>query len=149
MAANLEALKAYGQEVTRIGDEIHEQGQTLIIDTVMAGVFQNFSSITQGLSSYLIDGEAEFFPRVQVWKTRGVHMAYNPDFFQVLNQEEYDNKKTEGINGTTIIQTVFVSKSAHDELGCEIDDSVVFLVPTGKETYKTEDLQALLPSKLK
>jgi hypothetical protein len=76
-------------------------------------------------------------------------MAYNPDFFQVLNQEEYDNKKTEGINGTTIIQTVFVSKSAHDELGCEIDDSVVFLVPTGKETYKTEDLQALLPSKLK
>jgi len=65
MAANLEALKAYGQEVTRIGDEIHEQGQTLIIDTVMAGVFQNFSSITQGLSSYLIDGEAEFFPRVK------------------------------------------------------------------------------------
>jgi hypothetical protein len=150
MRLTLETLKPYNKAITRIGDDLHDQGYAEIADTVIGGAFQEFDPITQGFSSYLIDGEAEFFPKVEIWKTKGLHLAYNPDFFQVLDQEEYSKKEAkEKIDGVIIYSNALVRKSIHGNPGIEEEVTDVFLVPTGKEKYKAEDLEDIISLKLR
>lgn len=132
--ANLEVRRGM------ILDSIHEKGHTQIEDTVIAGVPQKATELTEGLSSFLLDGEAEFDPKSATWTTKGLHLFYNSEFYRVLNREEYYKREVDDSKGNF---AVWVQKTIKGNGQVQEERTKAFLVRTDKPKYTKEDFERM------
>jgi hypothetical protein len=127
-------LSEEDQRVAYYADRIFETGYTTFKDTALAGVLENYGQVAEGLAIKLISGSAEFFPKAQVYKTTGTHLAYNSEVLDVVDFDEYQKRvdagKVDFGKSRVFSAEISVFESGKNP---EVKKNIFALVPAPKE----------------
>jgi hypothetical protein len=98
-----EGNKEWKGQLDRITKDIAQDGFAHLEDTYTGGIFLNYGKATKGMEGILMHGDELHYPTGGI-KTRGRHIAFDPKRLELLSNEEFKQRQSNGTLTEVVLQ---------------------------------------------